>query len=146
MQVKSVTNVGSSTRITANFDFFTDFGKKSLSDESYRALGQMAYGVLADINEYVPKSSGRLRKNAVVTMDNKQGFDISWHRRLVVNGTTYDNVAEDVYVGENPVLHTPIKHWTTAGTGSYWIEKATQECLDDWVDQYTIRFVRNLGK
>ena len=75
-----------SARVRTSFNWNNFTNKKFLQKANYRALEYISNEMLQDVNQFVPRNTGRLRRNGKVVDLSKDGFSMEWHRRLIKNG------------------------------------------------------------
>lgn len=99
------------------------------------ALYEVGEKIIEDTEPFVPKKTGRLRNSATVERSSKaSGIEISYER-VLPNG---DDITSNLYAGLNS-RGTPVRKWTTPGTGGYWLEKSEASNLPDWIDYFKQR-------
>jgi hypothetical protein len=99
------------------------------------ALYEMAEKVIEDTEQFVPMKTGALRQSAEINkLSRGSGIEITYSR-VIPNG---DDISDLLYAGLNS-RGTPVKNWTTDGTGGYWLEVSEEENLDDWIEYFRER-------
>lgn len=137
-----------SARVRTSFNWNNFTNKKFLQKANYRALEYISNEMLQDVNQFVPRNTGRLRRNGKVVDLSKDGFSMEWHRRLIKNGKMYNNVAPSLYNWINPITNRPVHRWTTQApdgspAGGDWNTRAEEFYKDDWKKKYTKSFTES---
>lgn len=143
----------SANRFRCEYKYDNLFTKKDfLHKANYDALRFISNEMLQDTNQFVPKRTGRLRKNGVVENLTKDGFELVWHRQILKkDGTLEKNAAELLYEGINPETDNPVKNWTTkapdgSDAGGNWVEKSKAFYLSTWQGKYKKSFTESFRK
>lgn len=98
------------------------------------ALYEMALKVVNDTEQFVPMKTGALRQSAELKRGENKTIEITYSR-VIPNGK---EIADLLYAGLNS-NEQPVKNWTTAGTGGYWLEVSEEENLPEWIDYFKER-------
>lgn len=98
------------------------------------SLDELGEKILEDTEDFVPMKTGALRASAEVTHKDRNGIEITYER--LVDGT---DITETLYQGHAYPSNLPVKHWTTEGTGGYWLYRAEENYMDSWISYFKLR-------
>lgn len=99
------------------------------------ALYEVGEKIIEDTEQFVPMKTGVLRASAEITNKSHDDIEISYER-IVPDGT---DVTMPLYEGVYYKTGMPVKHWTTPGTGGFWLENSEEANEMFWIEYFKER-------